>query len=181
MKCIQCPAYTDYYFRTHCKVTTCAMYTDKTKRKCLTLDTRFASDKVMSDTELRHYKRPDLTTKDITVLRKRTVNRAHAVIALRSFVVAIKDFNPRPINFNAMPNGVLKIVERMLKSKAFRIKPLGLEVWMIQYVFDKNVTDTIQPDIKKFYIQLLMKCTTAELKTVTEYFTSNSYFKLPAN
>lgn len=132
MKAHTCPLRDEYMFKEKCSINTCKYHTDKTARRCLSLDVKFAASDKVSDAELKLYKFPDLTPQKIAQLRKLSVGRAENIVRLYVLIQKIEQeshvwkYEPSPI------------LDTVIARRPLRIKMLGFESWMLYYLCDRE-------------------------------------------
>lgn len=134
MSCKTCPLFADYRFKTACRVDTCKYYTEKTKNRCMGLDTVFsATQKGITDAELRFLKLPQHTKKDAFIMRQEAKDKLLAIVALHQAVIICKE----EMNPDVFPEET-PVVAKIMKHSLFYDEDLGMEAWMLSYLLDSN-------------------------------------------
>ena len=142
MPCNNCPLCDDYSFKTKCRVTSCKFYTEQTKRRCMALDSVFASTSDLTekkaetncgltDVELRLLKFPTKTKREVAAERKRSCEKVRAILTLNQI---LEDRAYEPDTFVAEN----PLTQRILEHPLFQDADLGLEPWMTSMIFDEE-------------------------------------------
>jgi hypothetical protein len=164
----QCPLNDNYLFKTQCRINTCKFFSPTTANRCLGMDIVFsAEDKPVSDAELLRYKFPDkeLTVKDVTLLRKKAVDRVKSLIVLHRLIHEISEKCDEGQGMNYV-RGRSNIVDRVLDSEPLSLPMLDFQPWMLCFLFDeKFVTSTIGP---KFKLKEALKLKTKDFSTFSK-------------
>ena len=142
----------------------------------MALDIKFASDdKIITDSELVLYKRPDLTVKEMAALRKKSISDASDIIALQKVVEYIRD-NANPSDgFNMdMVRGfdkpIRQLCRQVIMSPAFKSKQLRCEPWMLSFIFKPKYTKPILTNASKTNITGLFGLTNREIRMLIQAF-----------
>ena len=165
----QCPEIAGYRFE-RCDIKKCRMYTERTKHRCMAIDVKFSSERTINDKELRYYKFPMKSLKEVTAIRKAAVNRAQTVVALDGFIEELGEVAERSVG-SMMPHKVGAAYRKVLDSKAFKIKLLRLKDTHIPYVFDRTVAEEMGSNLHQFSLASLFELTTTECRLLVDYFT----------
>jgi hypothetical protein len=132
-----CP-YVDWYQFTACTIKTCKNHTDQTERKCIALDrVRPEGAKIISDAEIHFYKLKDAGLKGriVQIKRKKAVDKIKCLLILHKFINYLR-LNKEEGGVFATPT-ILEVE----KLYPFKIKKLGWENWMWEYLLDTTVWD----------------------------------------
>lgn len=133
----QCIYVEGYQFH-ECAITSCKNHTEVTKTKCLAIDrVQPVGNKIISDAELHLYKYSDqkVSTRLISLKRKKAIARVKAILILYQFIEYIRD-NYKPKG-DRVYNG--KLVEKMELSYPLKISKLRFFNWMWPYLTSKKV------------------------------------------
>lgn len=136
LKVQDCP-YIEWYKFRQCTIKTCRNFTSATSSRCLAIDrVQPIGNKVISDAELHLFKFPDsgVSTRFISIKRKKAVLRVKSILILHAFIDFIKQ-NYKP-DERYWSN---KLVERLELEYPLRILKLGYMNWMLPYVTSKKV------------------------------------------
>lgn len=149
--------YQEWYKFHTCSIRSCKNYTEVTKSKCLAIDrVQPVGSKVISDSELHYFKFSDknVSTRLISLKRKKAVTRVKAILILNSLIEYIRD-ECKPVGEELSG----KAVEKLESSYPLKIKKLGYARWMLPYIVDE-----------KFYKKFLKKkegeCSSFKLCTI---------------
>lgn len=124
----------DYRFKSSCRVESCKYFTEKTKHKCMAIDTVFSSsDKGATDAELRFLKLPDCSKREVFVLRREAQDAVTAILALYQAARICRE----EMNDDIFPTET-PVMNKVLKHPLFHDPDLGLESWMVEYLFSKK-------------------------------------------
>lgn len=121
-----------------CTIRTCKNFTDVTRTKCLAIDrVQPVGNKIISDAELHLYKfsQEKVSTRLISIKRKKAITRVKAILILHSFIEYIRE--------NHKPKGVRvyggKLVERLEMDYPLKVRKLQFYNWMWPYLTSKKV------------------------------------------
>lgn len=126
-------------FKFHeCTIRSCKNFTDVTRTKCLAIDrVQPVGNKIISDAELHLYKfsQEKVSTRLISIKRKKAITRVKAILILHSFIENIRE--------NYKPKGTRvyggKLVERLEMDYPLKIRKLQFYNWMWPYLISKKV------------------------------------------
>ena len=100
----------------------------------MALDTVFSSsDKGTTDTELRFLKLPERSKREVFVLRRDAQDAVTAILALYQAARICREEMNRDVFPTETP-----VMNKMLEHPLFYDSDLGLEPWMLEYLFDKK-------------------------------------------
>lgn len=129
--------YVEGYKFYECVIKTCKNFTEGTKSKCLAVDrVQPVGNKIISDAELHLYKFTDakVSTRLVSIKRKKAVTRVKAILILNAFIEFIKEnYKPK----DKMYSG--KMVEKLELDYPLRIQKLQFYNWMWPYLTSKKV------------------------------------------
>lgn len=132
MNCKQCPLFDGYRFKTKCQVDTCKYYTERTKSKCMGLDTVFsATEKGVTDAELRFLKIPEQTKREAFVLRRDAQEKVQVILALHQAALICREEMDSDVFPMETP-----VTTKIMQHPLFKDPDIGLEVWMLTYLLD---------------------------------------------
>jgi hypothetical protein len=171
-----CPIEDTYRFTSQCTITTCKYHTVSTENRCLSLDTYFVgNDKSITDNELILYKCPKMSERDVSTLRKRSIQSAHSIIALHHFIEHIRKHEKPDTGFNmamarSIPSHVRFLCKKVLTSKVYNIPYLRAEPWMIRFLFDTHYVKELNYT-ERFSITSLFGLSNREVKLLSTTLT----------
>lgn len=135
------PVYTCVYveqFKFHeCTIKSCKNYTDVTTTKCLAIDrVQPVGNKIISDAELHLYKfsKEKVSTRLISIKRKKAIMRVKGILILHSFIEYIRD-NHKPKGFAYST----KTIEKLESDYPLKVSKLQFYNWMWPYLTSKKV------------------------------------------
>ena len=132
-RCVYVEGYQFY----ECVVKTCKNFTAVTKTKCLAVDrVQPVGNKIISDAELHLYKFSDakVSTRLVSIKRKKAVNRVKAILILNAFLEFIREnYKPGEKTYSG------KMVEKLELDYPLRIRKLQFYNWMWPYLTSKKV------------------------------------------
>lgn len=100
----------------------------------MALDTVFSSsDKGTTDAELRFLKLPECSKREVFVLRREAQEKVHAILALYQAARICRDEMSDDVFPTETP-----VMSKVCKHPLFHDPDLGLEPWMVEYLFDKK-------------------------------------------
>lgn len=132
-----CPNVGWYQFKS-CTVKTCKNYTDRTESRCLALDREApVGTKIISDSELHLFKFPKdgVSTRLVSMKRKRAISRVKCILALHGFIEYLQDKYGSTQHAAVVCNrAVLLDAESRYPLK---VKRLEFENWMWQFIMSE--------------------------------------------
>lgn len=173
MKIKICPLEPEYKFTSHCTIERCKFYTPATKNRCMSLDTTFAgNDKTITDSELVLYKRPDVSVKEMSAMRKQYLAAAHSIIAFHHLIENIRNNECPSRGFNmamakSFPSQVRQLCRKVLISGTYNIPYLRCEPWMLSFIFDNEYVQKSLHGVEKFSLTNLFGLSNREIKLLT--------------
>lgn len=133
-KCQQCPLVDGYRFKSKCRVESCKYFTNKTQHRCMAIDTVFSSsDKGTTDAELRFLKLPERSKREVFVLRREAKEKVQAVLVLYHAARICRE----EMDDNIFPTET-PVMNKVAQHQLFHDPDMGLELWMVEYLFDKK-------------------------------------------
>lgn len=124
--------YIEWYKFKQCTIKTCKNFSATTASHCLAIDrVTPVGNKIISDAELHLFKyaKAGVSTRLISLKRKKAVTRVKAILILHSFIEYIKN-HKRPDE--RYWSG--KLVERLELEYPLRVMKLGYMNWMLPYL-----------------------------------------------
>ena len=124
--------YVEWYKFKQCSVRTCKNFSDTTSSKCLAIDrVQPSGNKVISDAELHLFKFAEagVSTRLISLKRKKAVTRVKAILILREFIEYIKQHHKPDHRYWSG-----KVVEKVEIEYPLRVMRLGYMNWMLPYL-----------------------------------------------
>lgn len=156
-----------------CTVKTCKNYTEQTDRHCIALDrVRPEGAKVISDAEIHFYKLKDagISSRLVQIKRKKAVDKIKCLLILYKFVSYLK--------LNKEPGGVFNtpsIIEAE-KSYPFKLRKLGWENWMWEYLLDSKTWEVFLQDAtgdcKEYNLQQIVSIKPGKFERLVAEFNS---------
>ena len=134
-----CP-YVNWFKFKKCEIRTCKNYNTITPCQCLEIDrVKPVGTKVISDAELHLFKygKSAVSTRLISMRRKKSVDHAKSILILRQFLLFIQEKYEHQGKLSKVVVG-----KNSLKSQSeypLNIKILGFQNWMWAYVTDADV------------------------------------------
>ncbi len=166
----QCVYVEWYQFKT-CTIRTCKNFTDITKSKCLAIDrVQPAGTKVITDAELHMYKFPGakVSTRLVSMKRKRAVLRVKSVLILRKFIDFLTDKH-QETKIRKHSNRYVARAETVFPLK---IKQLGFQNWMWPYLVSeqeyKEFTTSCQGECSEFALHDLLHMTDLKFRVLVQ-------------
>ncbi len=152
-----CPLHDGYRFKTCCEITSCKFYTERTKHKCMSLDTVFAaSEKGITDAELSFLKFPEVDKKAVYAIRKHAQDRVYGVILLYHAAQKCKELHKPDEGYHYV-RGESAIVDKVVESNVWNIPILRMEHWMLRFIFDKEFMQQVSTTDPKLHILFDLK------------------------
>lgn len=168
----QCPEHPGFRFRTQCTISSCKFFTEHTKNRCMALDTVFtASEKGITDSELCVLKFPEHDKKTVFSIRKSAQDRVHAIMVLHQFAKHCEEHESQKDGFPYIKHAN-PLVDRLVKTKVFKLRLLGLKPWMLKFLCDDSYVRKVCPMEVKFHT--LFKLKPKELEEIKTYVKENS-------
>lgn len=139
----QC-VYVPWYRFVMCTIDSCKNYTEALPCRCLAIDRKQPEGtKIISDEELRYYKfnGQSISTRLVSMKRKAAINRVKSVLILREYIQHIqKTYGV------AGQQAVFQHKELRDREANFplKIKMLGFQNWMWEYLVDSKVYDSFK-------------------------------------
>jgi hypothetical protein len=143
---IRACVYIDWYKFRRCDVRTCKNFTSATSSRCLAIDrVQPIGNKIISDAELHMFKYPKagVSTRLISLRRKKAVQRVKAILVLHEFVSYINQ-TKRPDD--RYWSG--KLVERLELDYPLRIMKLGYMNWMLPHLTSVDLYEQFATKMK---------------------------------
>lgn len=117
---------------TKCQIETCKYYTERTKNHCMGLDTVFsATEKGVTDAELRFLKIPEQTKREAFVLRRDATEKVLAILALHHAVNVCREEMDADVFPLETP-----VTTKIMRHPIFHDPDIGMETWMLTYLLD---------------------------------------------
>lgn len=175
--CVYIP---QYMFRA-CTIKTCKNYTAITSSRCLAIDrVQPIGNKIISDSELHLFKFSEagVTSRLISIKRKKAVFRVKAILVLYSYLQYIKE--------HYKPTGELfrgKHIEKAEVSYPLKVRKLGFRNWMWRFMVDPEVyakfTKKKEGECSTFKVHMLLDVTAMKFENLLAQIpTARSRIKL---
>lgn len=167
-----CP-YVEWYQFVKCTIKTCKNYTEQTDRCCIALDrVRPEGAKVISDSEIHFYKLSEagISSRLVQVKRKKAVDRIKCMLILHRFVNYLK--------LNKEKGGVFDTpsIREAENSYPFKLKKLGWENWMWEYLLDNTVWEEFlagaSGDCREYTLQQIVAIKPVKYERLVSEFNS---------
>lgn len=146
-----CPLNPEYLFDACC-IRTCKNHTSVTKRRCIELDrVKPEGNKVITDSEIRFYKYPNvsITTRNVSKKRKEAVENVKNLIILYYFIQSLK--SKAPLEARSIKR------RKKLESKyPLNIEELEFKPYMWEYLNDENLSKFMEGKNEPVNIQTLL-------------------------
>lgn len=100
----------------------------------MAIDTVFSSsDKGTTDAELRFLKLPERSKREVFVLRREAQEKVNAILVLHHAARICRE----EMDDNIFPTET-PVLSKVCKHPLFHDSDLGLEPWMVEYLFDRK-------------------------------------------
>lgn len=151
-----------------CTIKSCKNFTDVTTSKCLAIDrVQPVGNKIISDAELHLYKysADKVSTRLISIKRKKAITRVKAILILHSLLEYIRDnYKPKDRVYNT------ELVEKIESDYPLKIGKLQFYNWMWPYLTSKKVWKKFSKlkggECADFKIYMLLNLTKAKYDTL---------------
>lgn len=168
--------YVDNYKFHECTIKSCKNFTDVTRSKCLAIDrVQPVGNKIISDAELHLYKfgKEKVSTRLISIKRKKAITRVKAILILHSFIEYIRD-NHRPKK-RAYEG---KLIEKLELDYPLKVRKLQFYNWMWPYLTSKKVwkkfTTKKGGECAAFKVHMLLNLTRMKYETLIKQLKEES-------
>jgi L-fucose mutarotase/ribose pyranase (RbsD/FucU family) len=168
--------YVEGYEFHECAVKSCKNFTDVTASKCLAVDrVQPAGNKIISDAELHLYKysADKVSTRLISIKRKKAITRVKAILILHSLLEYIRDnHKPKERVYNT------KLIEKLESEYPLKIAKLQFYNWMWPYLTSKKVWKKFSKlkggECSDFKIHMLLNLTKSKYDTLISQLKDNT-------
>jgi hypothetical protein len=151
-----------------CTIKSCKNFTDVTASKCLAIDrVQPVGNKIISDAELHLYKysADKVSTRLISMKRKKAITRVKAILILHSLLEYIRDnYKPKGIAYNT------KLVSKLESDYPLKVSKLQFYNWMWPYLTSKKVWKKFSKlkggECSDFKIYMLLNLTKSKYDTL---------------
>lgn len=151
-----------------CTIKSCKNFTSATTSKCLAIDrVQPVGNKIISDAELHLYKYSEdkVSTRLISIKRKKAITRVKAIVILHSLLDYIRDnYKPKDRAYNT------ELVEKIESDYPLKIGKLQFYNWMWPYLTSKKVWKKFSKlkggECADFKIYMLLNLTKAKYDTL---------------
>lgn len=160
--------YVEAYQFNECTIRTCKNFTDVTASKCLAIDrVQPVGNKIISDAELHLYKysADKVSTRLISIKRKKAITRVKAILILHSLLEYIRDnYKPKDRVYNT------KLIEKLENEYPLKVSKLQFYNWMWPYLTSKKVWKKFAKlkggECSDFKIYMLLNLTKSKYDTL---------------